>query len=410
VHVHGNWLPRTVLGRLHAVCAYLRCLLLALALLSAHMPYHVVILDQVSAPIPLIRLASRAKASAAAVPAQTMLFLLILRSCLRCRSSSTATFRTCCSPHALPGCVLPIGLRWTRWSRAARAGYAPPASAHKRTERTEHLLQAHAVVVNSNYTAGIFAATFTRLHALGVRPEVLYPAAALPPLAHLRAAPSAKDVAALARAGVVGIPPGARLLLSINRFERKKGLPLALRSLAELRSRGAAFSDVHLVIAGGYDARLAENVEHLRELRAEAQLLQLSAAVTFLPSFSDAQKAALLAAATLVLYTPQVRRNLPAYPPLLSRAAARALRHGAAGGDGSAAARGRLRERWAAGEHRGRGDGCPVPPHASRLCPRSRAAAPGPRRCVSLARIRGALSSPRSRSRGARRRRGAETS
>ena len=135
----------------------------------------------------------------------------------RCRSSSTATSRTCCSPHVLPGCVLPIGLRWTRWSRAARAGYATPASAHKRTERTEHLLQAHAVVVNSNYTAGIFAATFTRLHALGVRPEVLYPAAALPPLAHLRAAPSAKDVAALVRAGVVGIPPGARLLLSINR-------------------------------------------------------------------------------------------------------------------------------------------------------------------------------------------------
>ena len=105
---------------------------------------------------------------------------------------------------------------------------------------------------------------------------------------------------------------GARVLLSINRFERKKGLPLALRCLAELRRSLGGAAPLHLVLAGGYDPRLAENVEHLEELRREADALGLSAAVTFLPSFGDEQKAALLAAATLVLYTPQARRRVHA--------------------------------------------------------------------------------------------------
>jgi alpha-1,3/alpha-1,6-mannosyltransferase len=106
--------------------------------------------------------------------------------------------------------------------------------------------------------------------------------------------------------------PGARVLLSINRFERKKGLPLALQCLAELRRGRRAAGPLHLVLAGGYDPRLAENVEHLAELRAQADALGVGDAVTFLPSFGDEQKAALLAAATLVLYTPQART--PALP------------------------------------------------------------------------------------------------
>ena len=97
------------------------------------------------------------------------------------------------------------------------------------------------------------------------------------------------------------------MLLSINRFERKKGLALALRCLAELRRGGDDAAPLHLVQAGGFDPRLAENVEHLQELRDEAEALGLADAVTFVPSFSDEQKAALLAAATMVLYTPQVR-------------------------------------------------------------------------------------------------------
>jgi hypothetical protein len=105
------------------------------------------------------------------------------------------------------------------------------------------------------------------------------------------------------------------VLLSINRFERKKGLALALRCLAELRRGGDDAAPLHLVQAGGFDPRLAENVEHLQELLDEAEALGLADAVTFVPSFSDEQKAALLAAATMVLYTPQVRLCNGAAPP-----------------------------------------------------------------------------------------------
>jgi hypothetical protein len=62
--------------------------------------------------------------------------------------------------------------------------------------------------VNSNFTADVFASTFSRLHAHGVRPNVLYPAVALPPLARLTPAPRADAVAALQRAGIDGVQPG----------------------------------------------------------------------------------------------------------------------------------------------------------------------------------------------------------
>ena len=55
VHVRGDWLPRTLFGRLHAVLAYARCFLVALAVLRAAQPFQVVVVDQVSAPIALLR-------------------------------------------------------------------------------------------------------------------------------------------------------------------------------------------------------------------------------------------------------------------------------------------------------------------------------------------------------------------
>lgn len=84
-----------------------------------------------------------------------------------------------------------------------------------------------------------------------------------------------------------------------------QGIGLAVEALRELRSRGRRYAAARLVVAGGYDPRLAENVEHLGELRQLAQQAGVADAVRFLPSFSDRQRALLLAACVGVLYTPQ---------------------------------------------------------------------------------------------------------
>lgn len=99
-------------------------------------------------------------------------------------------------------------------------------------------------------------------------------------------------------------------------------------------------SRLHLVIAGGYDTRVSENVQHYDELQvvaaeeglahggysedasavlpsfpprpadasplgyAQVQSSGLTGGVTFIRSFTDAQKGALLRAASVVVYTP----------------------------------------------------------------------------------------------------------
>jgi alpha-1,3/alpha-1,6-mannosyltransferase len=107
------------------------------------------------------------------------------------------------------------------------------------------------------------------------------------------------------------------VLLSVNRFERKKGLRLAIEAFAKLKTAG---SNAVLVMAGGYDPRLAENVEHAAELTALCGELGLRSAehdrskrmavpeegvdVLFVKSFSDEDKTVLLRLCSAVVYTP----------------------------------------------------------------------------------------------------------
>lgn len=52
----------------------------------------------------------------------------------------------------------------------------------------------------------------------------------------------------------------------MNRYERKKNIPLALKSfkllLDRMKSSSVSPDKIKLVIAGGYDTRVTENVEH----------------------------------------------------------------------------------------------------------------------------------------------------
>lgn len=64
------------------------------------------------------------------------------------------------------------------------------------------------------------------------------------------------------------------------------------------------FQRVHLVIAGGYDPNLPENVHHFKELATLVENLDLSDHVTFLKSPTDEEKRALLEKCLALLYTP----------------------------------------------------------------------------------------------------------
>jgi glycosyltransferase involved in cell wall biosynthesis len=89
---------------------------------------------------------------------------------------------------------------------------------------------------------------------------------------------------------------------SLNRYERKKRIDLAVQAFAALDRE---ISDrAVLVIAGGYDSDVRENVEHLQELQALVEQANLTDRVIFRRSISDAERVALIKAAAAILYTP----------------------------------------------------------------------------------------------------------
>ncbi|KAI5284350.1 Alpha-1,3-mannosyltransferase-like protein [Ascosphaera aggregata] len=111
---------------------------------------------------------------------------------------------------------------------------------------------------------------------------------------------------------------GKQVLLSINRFERKKNIELAIRAFYQLGERDR--KGTRLVIAGGYDTRIQENVQYHVELDELAQSLGLQTAtcktalsalsvpdevdVMFLLSVPSLLKETLLKSSRLLLYTP----------------------------------------------------------------------------------------------------------
>ncbi|KAL4887316.1 hypothetical protein BJY04DRAFT_1032 [Aspergillus karnatakaensis] len=162
---------------------------------------------------------------------------------------------------------------------------------------------ADRVVANSNFTRGVVGDVFGVERLGDVR--VIYPCV---------------DTAAKedVESETGEVWPGKKILLSVNRFERKKDLALAIRAyhgLGEERRRGA-----RLVVAGGYDPRVTENVQYHSELDILATSLGLQTAtsktvpsalsipssvdVLFLPSVPTAFRDTLLRNASLLLYTP----------------------------------------------------------------------------------------------------------
>jgi len=133
IKVHGAWLPRQISGHFHAPFAYARALWTAAALLLFERDIDVIIVDQVSAPLVLLRLFSSIK----------IVFYCHYPDMLLAKRDS--------------------------WSRRL---YRSPL------DLLEQLTtgMAHKILVNSEYTRITFARTFKPLYRTGLHPAVLYPA------------------------------------------------------------------------------------------------------------------------------------------------------------------------------------------------------------------------------------------
>ncbi|KAH7089224.1 mannosyltransferase [Paraphoma chrysanthemicola] len=160
-----------------------------------------------------------------------------------------------------------------------------------------------SIVVNSNFTRSVFADAFPGLKHRN--PAVVYPCV---------------------DTSVSNVPTdsqplwaGKKVLLSINRFEKKKDVALAIKAYAGLSP--AERTHARLVVAGGYDPRVPENTSTYAELCQLADSLKLKhataktvvsaqgipddIAVLFLHSVPGTFKAALLAMSRLLVYTPR---------------------------------------------------------------------------------------------------------
>ena len=161
VTVYGDWMPREVLGMLHILFAMLRNAWLALCVGMFHGPYDIIICDQVrqerpdaalvSACCPMTRVRTRPRR-------------------LRPQVSVSIPVLRMVAPGArvLFYCHFPDQLLSPRKS-ALKSLYRLPFDVVEEITT----LMADRIVVNSHFTAGVFAETF-RL-ACGVKPAVLYP-------------------------------------------------------------------------------------------------------------------------------------------------------------------------------------------------------------------------------------------
>ncbi|KAI0994188.1 Alpha-1,3/1,6-mannosyltransferase [Podosphaera aphanis] len=167
------------------------------------------------------------------------------------------------------------------------------------------MMFADYLVVNSGFTKKILIKEFPSL-AKRKTAQVIYPCV------------DVTDKYVTDGKKIVNAWGNKKVLLSINRFEKKKNIALSIEAYARLEKSDR--KGVRLVIAGGYDDQVRENVIYHKELIYLAESLGLKTVTTktvvtalnvpddidvlFLLSVPNAMKEMLLASARLLIYTP----------------------------------------------------------------------------------------------------------
>lgn len=278
VQVHGSWIPRTFFGLFYILFATLKSIWLTFCFYftHSHENYEIFLVDQMANCLPFIRFL---------FPSSPILFY-------------------CHYPDKLlskPGGIL-------------KQIYRMPMDYLEEWS----LSHADTILVNSKYTSNVFKQHFSKLfqHPISSKtPHILYPGI-IPDGYNMSDTLCKKTIESCFSKEI----SPKKMILSLNRFERKKDIHLAIEGYHYYCKFSSHFVPCILIIAGGYDPRVKENVEYHRDLQLIAEKCNLrhetiwpgsnnriepqDIDVLFLPSISSTLRNALLHTADFVLYTP----------------------------------------------------------------------------------------------------------
>lgn len=253
-----------------AICAYIRLTLATFYLIcfgklnDQTCEPNAVFVDQISAPLPFLRWFAR--------------FV-----------SSDDKFKIIFYGH-FPDQLLAVN----RTTRLARLYRAPIDWFEQWANRFADLM-----LVNSRFTERVFRQTFPTL--VNFPMHVVYPACNFASLNIEQQADLEQEKNEPKEADWKS---ESTVFLSLNRFERKKNIGLAIEALSELVHNHHETA-VKLLIAGGYDLRIKENVDYEFELKQLARKLNVDKQVFFVRSPNDMMKARLIRSCHVLLYTPE---------------------------------------------------------------------------------------------------------
>jgi alpha-1,3/alpha-1,6-mannosyltransferase len=151
------------------------------------------------------------------------------------------------------------------------------------------------IVVNSEYTKKVFKESFNSIKTV---PDVLYP-----PIDIHKEQVYNKEESVLKYLDF----EENIIISSTNRYEEKKNIPLAIEAFKKVYERvdDEIKNKLFLVIGGGYDERVSENINVYQKLSNLAKEYSIEKKVIFLKNFNNSDRFLLFNHSTILLYTPE---------------------------------------------------------------------------------------------------------
>jgi len=292
------FIPRSIFGKFFALLAYLKMILASCFIGLFFRPSEVIIIDQVSHCIPFFIFFNRI---------QTILLSIFGIFTLNFKRRRTRVLFYCHWPDQLLAKYHlyeenGLKLKFYKIYRFSMDFFEKIS-----------LKMADKILVNSNFTANVVSET---LKIEKKYLDILYPALSLK-----ISGPSDQNI--LNSSGFDKPPTKnlsenfqnfkitdkndkfldctRKILISINRYEKKKNVALAVEAVGSL---GKAKRPI-LIIAGGFDLREKENIEVKEELQNLVVKHKLQNNVIFLTNITDSEKSYLLNIADCLIYTPK---------------------------------------------------------------------------------------------------------